>query len=122
MEVILPILGIAWGILCIILFFKIWKACNQFNRFIESTNLTMSGKAMILSGDFENGLPKLKCELGNALLNAYQKQDYYPAEKKAEAIQKLIDEYKPYFDFAKVQMPEHMTSANTYIERIDKFI
>lgn len=32
MEVTLAVLGIAWGILNIILFFKLWGACNNIKR------------------------------------------------------------------------------------------
>lgn len=32
MEVALTVLGIAWGILNIILFFKLWGACNNIKR------------------------------------------------------------------------------------------
>lgn len=32
MEVALAVLGIAWGILNIILFFKLWGACNNIKR------------------------------------------------------------------------------------------
>ena len=29
MEIFIGILGIVWGILCTILFFKVWNACNN---------------------------------------------------------------------------------------------
>lgn len=35
MEVALAILGIAWGILNIILFFKLWGACNNIKRIAD---------------------------------------------------------------------------------------
>lgn len=41
MEVFFSIVGIIWGILCIILFFKVWGMCNNVN---EIKN--------ILQGDF----------------------------------------------------------------------
>lgn len=32
MEVFFSIVGIIWGILCIILFFKVWEMCNNVNE------------------------------------------------------------------------------------------
>lgn len=35
MEVLLGILGIIWGILCLILFFKVWGMCNNVSKILE---------------------------------------------------------------------------------------
>ena len=29
------LLGLIWGVLCIILFFKVWKACNNIQRLVD---------------------------------------------------------------------------------------
>lgn len=35
MEILLPIIGIAWVILNIILFFKVWTACDDIRRIAD---------------------------------------------------------------------------------------
>jgi hypothetical protein len=35
MEILLPIIGITWIILNIILFFKLWTACNDIRRIAD---------------------------------------------------------------------------------------
>jgi hypothetical protein len=34
MEVFLGIIGFVWGILCIILFFKVWGMCNNVSKLL----------------------------------------------------------------------------------------
>ena len=31
----LAFIGLIWGILCIVLFFKVWKACNNIQRLAD---------------------------------------------------------------------------------------
>lgn len=52
MEVFFSIVGIIWGILCIILFFKVWGMCNNVN---EIKNI-LQGKFV---GKDENGTKDL---------------------------------------------------------------
>lgn len=35
MEVFLGLLGTIWGILCLILFFKVWGMCNNVSKILE---------------------------------------------------------------------------------------
>lgn len=35
MEILLPIIGLVWIVLSIILFFKLWTACNDIRRIAD---------------------------------------------------------------------------------------
>ena len=113
MEIVIALISLVGSILSIILFFKLWKACNDIKTIAESTKPTSSNiGGFILAGYKEEASKALKLDYAKKLRYTYLTDG---------DIQSLMDEYMPIFDELGTELPEHLKNASAFNQYYGKY-
>lgn len=120
MEILLNILVLVWAILCVILFFKVWKTCNRYGISFDrqSAQFITAREAVLYCQSNAHELLTLEC--GKALYKAAKQTEVYPETKREDDMNAIIASYKPIFESIGKKMPEHMTSPDLFFKRIEE--
>lgn len=110
METIELILSIVWGILCLILFFKIWGMCNNISRINKKINknddIETTIQFLLHIGEKE----KAKEVLFNRILTNDTIFDNRSALTPEEKIEKILQLYEDEFKTLGISVPK--TNSN----------
>lgn len=112
MEILIAIVSLICSIFTIVLFFKVWKACDSISTINEKMTST-SAMDLIASGQMEAGLNALKIEYVRKLRRAYL---------TISPIEDVMNKYKPLFEELGVtNLPDYMTDAKACESYFSKF-
>ena len=118
---IVSIIIIIFGILQIILFFKVWRMTNDVNeiksKLYESKDEDKEYDLLLISGKYDAAYQILIYKMSKELHDAYQSfnASYYEKE-----VQRILDIYKPKFKQIGKEIPEDIIkcSSSEYIRTI----
>lgn len=116
MENFIIILLLIFGILQIILFFKIWNMCNNVKMITRKLNCKVEAKDLnnaLLIGDKNNALKLLTDEAIDELLDVIDEADPYIQERM---LGKMNEKYSKIFSNLGVEMPDPLKRLTTVSE------
>ena len=118
---IVSIIIIVFGILQIILFFKVWGMTNDVNninsKLHECKDENREYELLMISGKYDVVYQILIDKLSKEIHDAYNyfNESYYEKEVK-----RLLDIYKPRFQKIEKEIPEHLLKClnNEYVKTL----
>lgn len=116
MENFIIILLLIFGILQIILFFKIWNMCNNVKMITRKPNCKVEAKDLnkaLLIGDKNNALKLLTDAAIDELLDVIDEADPYIQERM---LGKMNEKYSKIFSNLGVEMPDPLKRLTTVSE------
>ncbi len=113
MEILIALVSLAGSILSIILFFKLWKACDDINSINNKFKRDTTAFSYLLADDFDKGIEALKIEYVEKLIAQY----YW-----FNGIKNVMDEYLPTFKRLGVDLPEHLKDEQKLKEHVKSLI
>ena len=113
---------IIWSIVCIILFFKVWRACNDIHTLKEKINDTRTIEELYLVGDDEHvytalnkSLVKRITVIVNKMVMTYRGTVEWSEESLnnlfKEDLDALLEEYSPKYKIIGKSIPERIANA-----------
>ena len=117
MEILISIIFLAFAILQIALFFKLWKMTNDVRKIQESITYTNDDFGYwVLLDEKEKAFKILKKELFDALISC---NDVCYAKEFNGSAQKIIDEYKEKAKSTGHELPEVLADPEKFKEFYD---
>ncbi len=113
MATLIAIVSLLCSILTIILFFKIWSACNDIKSINNKLNKQRKSTKFIIAGETEKGIEALKLEYVEKLIAQYYWYD---------GIKNVMNEYLPAFERLGVDLPEHLKNEEKLTEYVKTMI
>lgn len=113
MEILIALISLAASVLSIILFFKLWKACDDIKSINSKFKKDTTAFSYLLAGDLDKGIETLKIEYVEKLIAQY----YLP-----NGIKNVMDKYLPTFKRLGVDLPEHLTDEQKLQEHVKSLI
>lgn len=104
---ILGIIMLVFGILQIILFFKIWGMTNDVRKIKERTFLSFSQEDIIKE------IYKKNPNIENILFEALYNEMKYAYDEDMESFSFVLKEYNPLYEKAGIEMPEIFTNIHS---------
>lgn len=118
MEILISIIFLAFAILQIALFFKLWKMTNDVRKIQESITYTNNDFGYeVLLDEKEKAFKILKKDLLDALISC---KDLCYDKEFNDAAQTIIDEYKGKAAFTGYELPEVLVNPEKFKEYYDK--
>lgn len=113
---------IIWSIVCIILFFKVWRACNDIHTLKEKINDTRTIEELYLVGDDEHVYTALNKSLAkritvivNNMVKTYGGTVEWSEKRLNNRFKKVLDalleEYSPKYKIIGKSIPERIANA-----------
>lgn len=111
----ITIISVVWGILNVILFFKLWQMCDNVKKLAKNDSIPFREKfgAILLSGDKEKAYKLVEEKLLHDLLKTYY--DYVDESQMLEEMESDIDAAKEYVHKTGFELPEHLSSAENFV-------
>lgn len=113
MEILIALISLAASVLSIILFFKLWKACDDIKSINSKFKNDTTILCYLLAGDMDKGIDALKITYVEKLIAQY----YLP-----NGIKNVMDKYLPIFKRLGVDLPEHLTDEQKLQEHVKSLI
>ncbi|MDR3118819.1 MAG: hypothetical protein LBU44_05295 [Mediterranea sp.] len=112
------VLFIVFGILQIILFFKIWIMTNKVSAIEEKLNEKKGYYYYMMSGEKEKAYNFLKEELTHKLIRF--KKDSYDRNEFLRLSDKTIKEYLHFIGYTGFELPEHLQNGEAFYKYYNK--
>lgn len=109
MEILIAIVSLVCSIFTIVLFFKVWKACDNINKIASKDPNPID---LIVSGEKDKGIEALKIEYVMLLRKAYQNGD----------TSNIINTYLPVFKRLGVELPDELKSDQEFRSYLKKLL
>lgn len=109
---------IVFGVLQIILFFKLWAMTNKVSSIESNLRKKHNYEFYILSGEKEKAYQLIKESLINRLIEL--QLDTYGDEKFIAVADRVIPKYTKLIEYAGFEIPDHLSSGKAFVEYRNK--